>query len=61
MHETLTENPSVQIYMNKIKNRIVFKIKTGYKLELLAPKTIKLLGSRKKIVIKIKMEKTYQN
>ena len=61
MHETLTENPSVQIYMNKIKNRTVFKIKTGYKLELLAPKTIKLLGSRKKIVIKIKMEKTYQN
>ena len=33
-HETLTENPPVQIYPNKIKNRIVFKIKTGYKLEL---------------------------
>ena len=31
-HETLTENPPVQIYPNKIKNRIVFKIKTGYKL-----------------------------
>ena len=29
-HETLTENPPVQIYSNKIKNRIVFKIKTGY-------------------------------
>ena len=28
-HETLTENPPVQIYPNKIKNRIVFKIKTG--------------------------------
>ena len=28
-HETLTENPSVQIYVNKIKNRIIFKIKTG--------------------------------
>ena len=26
-HETLTENPSIQIYPNKIKNRIVFKIK----------------------------------
>ena len=38
-HETLTENPSVQIYPNKIKNRIVFKIKTGYKLELLTPGT----------------------
>ena len=35
-HETLTENPSIQIYLNKIKNRIVFKIKTGNKLELLS-------------------------
>ena len=25
--ETLTENPPIQIYANKIKNRIVFKIK----------------------------------
>ena len=32
--ETLTDNPPVQIYPNKIENRIVFKIKTGYKLEL---------------------------
>ena len=47
-HETLTENPPVQIYVNKIKNRIVFKIKTGYKLELLTPETMKLLGSTKK-------------
>ena len=47
-HETLTENPPVQIYPNKIKNRIVFKIKTGYKLELLSPETIKLLGNTKK-------------
>ena len=47
-HETLTENPPVQIYPNKIKNRIVFKIKTGYKLELLSSETMKLLGSTKK-------------
>ena len=40
-HETLTENPPVQIYPNKIKNRIVFKIKTGYKLELLTPETMR--------------------
>ena len=60
-HETLTENPPVQIYVNKIKNRIVFKIKTGYKLELLTPETMKLLGSTKKTLIKIKMEKTYKN
>ena len=28
-HEALTENLSIQIYPNKIKNRIIFKIKTG--------------------------------
>ena len=37
----------VQIYPNKIKNRILFKLKTGYKLELLSPETRKLLGSIK--------------
>ena len=47
-HETLTENPPTQIYPNKIKNRIIFKVKAGYKLELLSPKTMKLLGSTKK-------------
>ena len=35
-HKTLTENLPVQI-VNKIKNRIVFKIKMDYKLELLTP------------------------
>ena len=34
--------------MNKIKNRIVFRIKTGYRLELLAEETMQLLGSSKK-------------
>ena len=53
-HETLTENPPIQIYPNKIKNRIVFKIKTGYKLELLTPETMRLLGSTKKDVDKDK-------
>ena len=53
-HETLTENPPIQIYPNKIKNRIVFKIKTGYKLELLTPETMRLLGSAKKVVDKDK-------
>ena len=49
-HETLAENPPVQVYPNKIKNRIVFKVKTGCKLELLSPETMKLLGSTKKDV-----------
>ena len=46
----MIENPPVQIYPNKTKSRIVFKIKTGYKLELLTPETMKLLGSTKKDV-----------
>ena len=49
-HKTLNEEPPIQIYPNKMKNRIVFKIKTGYKLELLTPETMKLLGSPKKYV-----------
>ena len=49
-HENLTENPAIQIYSNKITNRIIFKIKSGYKLELLTPGTMKLLGSTKKVV-----------
>ena len=53
-HETLTDNSPVQIYANKIKNRIVFKIKTGYKLELLTPETMKLLRSTKNVVDKDK-------
>ena len=36
-HETVTENAPIQIYPNKIKNRIIFKIKTSYQLELLTP------------------------
>ena len=55
-HETLTENPPVQIYPNKIKNRIAFKIKPRHKLELLTPETMKLLGSTKKDVDKDKDE-----
>ena len=50
----MTESSPIQIYPNKIKNRIVFKIKTGYKLELLTPETMKLLGSAKKDVDKEK-------
>ena len=56
-HETLTENPPLQIYPNTIKSRIVFKIRTGYKLELLTPEQMRLLGSTKKMLIKLKTEK----
>ena len=39
------DNSSVQIYVNKIENRITFKIKDGCSLELLTPETMKQLGS----------------
>ena len=44
-HNESVDNPSIRIYINKIKNRITFKIKSGYYLELLTPETMKLLGS----------------
>ena len=40
-HWENTNKPSVQIYVNKIENRIAFKIKDGYSLELLTPEKIK--------------------
>ena len=44
-HETIADVFPVLIYVNEINNRIVFKIKSGYKLELLSKETMKLLGS----------------
>ena len=44
-HETIAETAPILIYVNNITNRIVFQIKTGYKLELLSKDTMKLLGS----------------
>ena len=43
-----TDNTSIRIHLNKIENRITFKIKTGYYLKHLTPETMKLLGSTKK-------------
>ena len=48
------DKPSVQIYVNKIENRVTFKIKDGYSLELLTPETMKLLGSTKNKITKDK-------
>ena len=39
------DKPSVMIYVNKIENRVTFKIKNGYSLELLSSEAMKLLGS----------------
>ena len=54
-YETVTDNHSIRIYLiylNKIENRITFKIKTGYYLDLLTPETMKLLGSTKSKITK---------
>ena len=49
------DKPSVQIYVNKIENRVTFKIKNGYSLEMLTPDTMKLLGSTKNKITKDKI------
>ena len=47
-------NPSAKIYVNNIENRITFRIKNGYSLELLTPETMKLLGSTENKITKNK-------
>ena len=44
-HKTIANVSPVFIYVNEKNNRIVFKIKSGYKLELLSKETMRLLGS----------------
>ena len=41
----MTGNPPIKTYVNKIGSRIKVKIRTEYYLEILAPKTMKLLGN----------------
>ena len=53
-HGENVDNPSIIIYINKIENRISFKIKNGYFLELLTPETMKLLGSTESKITKDK-------
>ena len=53
-HETFTDNPSLKIYVDKIENKITFKIKPGYYLELLMPETMRLFGSNKSKITKDK-------
>ena len=53
-YETVTDNLSILIYVNKTKNEIMFKIKTGYYLEYLTPETMKLLESTKSKITKDK-------
>ena len=53
-HGENIDKPSVQIYVNKIGNRVTFKIKNVYSLELLTPEIMKLLGSTENKITKDK-------
>ena len=53
-HGESVDNTSIQIYLNKIENRVTFKIKNGYSLELLTSETMKLLGSTENKITKDK-------
>ena len=53
-HGEIIDKPSVLIYVNKIENRVTFKIKNGYTLELLTSETMKLLGSIGNKITKVK-------
>ena len=51
-HREKTVNTSITIYINKLENRITFKVKTRYHLKILMPETMKLLGSTKSKIAK---------
>ena len=53
-HGENIDKPSVHVYVNKIENRVIFKIKDGYSLELFTPETMKLLGSTENKITKYK-------
>ena len=52
MHETVTDDPSIMIHVNKLENRITFKTKTGYYFVSFTPETVQLLGSTKSKITK---------
>ena len=57
-HSESVDDPPIEIFVSKNENRITFKIKNGYYLELLTPETMKLLGSTES---KITGEKNGEN
>ena len=42
-HKILTTIPPIHVYINRINNRLMFKLNDGYKLELQTPETMKIL------------------
>ena len=60
-HETLTEIPPIYVYLNRIDNRLVFKIKNWYNLELQTSETMKLFVSTKILIDKTRNEDNILN
>ena len=52
--QNITTIPAIRVYINRLNNRLVFKIKDGYKLELQTPETMNLFGCTKKLIDKTK-------
>ena len=52
--EALTTVLPIHVDINRVDNRIVFEVKDGYRLELQTSETVKLFGSTKKLIDKIK-------
>ena len=56
-HKKINDKTLIIIQVNKIENRLTFQIKAGYYLEILMPETMKLLGSTKSKILKMKLVK----
>ena len=53
--------PAIHLYINRINNMLVFKIKDGYKLELQMSGTMKIFSSTKKLIDKKKKWRNVPN
>ena len=58
-HSESVDDPPIEIFVSKNENRITFKIKNGYYLELLTPETMKLLRSTESKLLEKKMARMF--
>ena len=58
-HRESADDPPIEIFVSKNENRITFKTKNGYYLELLRPETMNLLGSTESKITGEKMVRTF--
>ena len=56
-YQNVTDSPQIRLYVNKIENRIPFRIKARHSLEPFTPRAMKLLGSTKSKITSMKMLK----